>query len=195
MMTNWKRNIFLTAIPIGVITVGCLAAQDDMDSLIAEAQPRSADDEQRVNLRFVTLGDIDVAFDPEWDAYVGYEARKAAKSGYWEDIVRTRLFEDPLAIRFGMDSDGATDACTIEVAAGAEVLGEASVTVGLGLGESFGMLHRVESEDACDGDGFFFEETESGPFGLMSMCPSSCDSVLSAHKEGISVMLDVVIQG
>ncbi len=198
---NWKQRFLLAAVPLAAVTVGCIAAQDDPGELLEEdAQHRTWAGGNYVRLKIVsTHGTLMLPDDfSDVAADVAQAAREAAKGGMnLDDLVLPALHEEPIGVRMAVFKDGTADACTVDVATGSELLGKLPVQLQVTTTTDFGgfsVLQQVESEEACEGAGFFFEESEAGEFGQISMCPSSCDTVLTAEKEGAPVMVDVVIQ-
>lgn len=197
---NWKLRILLAALPLAAVTVGCVAAQDDPDALLEEdAQHRAWAGGNYVRLKIVSTQGMTMLpadFSQE-AAEVAQAAREAAKGGMdLDDLILPALYEEPIGVRLAVFEDGTSDACTVDVATGSNMLGELAVQLQITTTTDFGgvsVLNRVENEDACDGDGYFFDKTESGEFGQISMCPSSCDAVLTAEEKGVPVMVDVVI--
>lgn len=203
-MKNWKQRILVAAIPLAAVTVGCLAAQDDMDAVIGNELRDgefSGYEPRRIHVNLIDTENTKANLNSplEEAAIAAREALEMAREGgsHLDDLILVSLFEDPIGVGFGVDAEGSMDACTIDVAAGAEFLGEAAVHLQLTSGSEFGgfsIVKRVESEEACEGEaGFFFEETEEGPYGQISMCASSCDTMLSAQEAGAQMMVDVVV--
>ncbi|MEX1366639.1 MAG: hypothetical protein AB1Z98_26170 [Nannocystaceae bacterium] len=198
--SKWKHRVLLAVLPIAAVTVGCLAAQDDPNALLdAELQPRSWAGGQLVRVKLVgsagrPILQPDLAEDM---VYVAEAAREVAKGGLGlDDVILPAMYEQPIAVRMAILEDGSTDACTIDVPEGSEVLGELSIQLQVTTNTELGglsVLNRVEGAEACEGDGFFFQESELGELGQISMCPASCDTVDAAEELGASVMVDIVI--
>lgn len=199
-MKLWQRNLILTAIPIAVVTVGCVAAQDDMDSLVRDDVSRSANllVGKDLRLEVIEVGPGSVyADDNPYERIVGMFEGAIGGSDLYDDVILSALTEQAIGVAFDADKDGIANPCEINVALGSEALKDQTVTLYAthtnAIGELFTMEQR-ENEGACgDKAGFFFEEDESGPHGTMAMCPVSCDIVASSVAEGGRVAVEMVI--
>lgn len=204
-MKPWKHKLLVAALPLAAITVGCLAAVEDTDDLVADdAQFRHADP-QMLYLRISDPGfDWRVNEVMQEAALAAAEERAMIKEQHREqaganhridDLIYPALIQQNVGVAFSTDAEGAVDPCQISVPVGGGALSEHSVQ--LRSVDSFEGQHmamnRVESPDACEGAGFFFTAGESGEVDAMQLCPESCDVVASAAAEGAAVAMDVVI--
>ncbi len=197
-MKLWQRNSILAAIPIAVVTVGCVAAQDDMDSIAEQNVSRASSSlcNQDLRLEVIEVGPGSVFQDDDaYERVVGMI--EGAVGGIYDDVILSALTEQVIGVSFDADKGGVANPCEIKVAEGATALSDQVVTLYAthtnAVGELFKMEQR-EDEEACGGGaGFFFQEDESGPNGTMSMCPASCDVVASSAAEGGAVSVEIVI--
>ncbi len=203
-MKPWKRRMLIAAIPVAAVTVGCVAAQDDMDALAkSEIDQRNLDlsDLPLLELEILELGPGSVFNnnDEERAAEAAAQWAEYVAGGHaqYDDLTLSALTRERIAVAYGVDEEGASDPCQVTVAMGGEALAEHTVTLRgyhtNAPGELFVMEQR-EGEEACEGEsGFFFEETEAGTHGSIAMCPSSCDTFASSAEEGGAISLEVVI--
>lgn len=203
-MKLWKRNLIVAAIPIAAVTVGCVAAQDDMEALAKDDIERS-----ELNLSELPPLELEIIEIGPGSRHTQDEADRAAERAaawaeqiaaggyYYEDLILSALTDERIAVAFGTTEEGASDPCQITVAMGSDAL--AGQTVALrgyhtNAPEELFVMEQRESEEACEGgSGFFFEETEAGSHGAIAMCPSSCDNFASSAAEGGAIGLELVI--
>ena len=203
-MKLWKRNLIAAAIPIAAITVGCVAAQDDMDALAIDDMTNSAlrfSEAPVMRLKIIEIGPGSVFSDDEAE-------RAAERAEQWvehilggafryEDAILSALTHERIAVAFDVDKEGTSDPCQVTIAKGSEAVAEQTVTLRgyhTNAPEELFVMEQRESEEACeDGSGFFFDETEAGAHGAIALCPSSCDTFASAAAEGVAIGLEMVI--
>ncbi len=194
---RWKQLALLAAVPMLIGTAACDRSDDDVDALIdgPVAERWAGGRNVRLNLLTTQASQWNEPF-VDW-AMVMEAAKEAAKGNTDLDALILTAHETPVGVQLGTLEDGTSDPCTISIPEGSALLGEIPVQIQVTTNTEFGaraVLDRVESEEACEGDGFFFEETEAGEFGQMSMCASSCETVMAADEAGVAVMVDVVLR-
>ena len=202
-MKTWKRNLLRSAIPIAAITVGCVAAQEDIDALALD------DVENRSECLFHPNLEVEIVeIGPSAAARLSaddHEDRAEAMVEMWvhgeftpmEHIILSAITNERIGVTFGVDEAGQANPCQLRVPEGSAALGELGVSLrgydSNAPGEMLVMNQR-EGEDACgDEAGFFFVEGESGPYDTMAMCPASCDAVASSAAEGGTVAIEVIL--
>ncbi|MEO0459949.1 MAG: hypothetical protein AAF219_03825 [Myxococcota bacterium] len=148
----------------------------------------------------------------DWVAYVGYEARQAAKSDMilreidsvvlqaeLEVLLGTPGFEFATMSGFGGDPSDSIDPCTLEIRRGAEALmNHEFVLRATDFGGSFDkmVMTSVDEPDACaDRDGFFLEVDDTGVQRSAHLCPMSCERVREAVESNTDVRLEMLIYG
>lgn len=197
---QWKERLLYAALPLTAVTIGCVAAQDSDPLAGVEVQNRSWASGRFIELQIETTQGRTILGQVGNDDVTGellaliHELMEG--DDRLDDLILPALDSEPIGVRLAVFDDGSVDACSIDVAEGSAFLGELDVQLQVTAESEFGgfsVLNRVEGEEACEGPGYFFEETESGEFGQISMCPSSCDVLRSAEEAGSSVMVDIVV--
>lgn len=202
MKNGWKRRVLVAAIPIAAITVGCLAAQEDMDALIEDdAEFRTSVDPRLVRIRINDPGFGEILNNEAAQAAMQVwadikEAQKEGGSHHLDDLILSSLIDERIGVVFDRNSRGQVDPCTIDIAEGAEALGAYRVQLRAydsGAPGELRVMEAVESADSCDGDGFYFGEGEAGTASQISLCPESCDAIGGSAAEGNVVEMEMVV--
>lgn len=201
-MKLWKRNLVLSAIPIAAITVGCVAAQDDLGELARQDITHRWGCLSHPNLA-VEIVEVGPSVAERLDDD-DYEDRAEAAVEMWlagelqvDDFVLSAITNEQIGVAFGVDEGGTANPCQLNVPQGSAALGAVSVSLrGYDTnapGEMM-VMNQQESEEACGNEaGFFFVEDESGPFGTIAMCPSSCDALAGSAAEGGTIAVEVIL--
>ena len=197
---HWKERLLYAALPLAAVTVGCLAAQDEDPLAGVEVQNRSWASGRFIELQIETTKGTPfldrASIDDVTGELMALVTELIEGDHDLDDVIIPALDREPIGVRMAVFDDGSIDACSIDVAEGSAIFREIPVQLQITAESEFGgfsVLDRVESEDACEGPGYFFEETEAGEFGQISMCPSSCDALRSAEEAGSSVLVDIVV--
>ncbi|MCR9165644.1 MAG: hypothetical protein ACE37F_00535 [Nannocystaceae bacterium] len=195
---RWKQLSLIVALPMLFGAAACDQTDGDVDALIdgPVTQRWAGGNNVRLNLLSTHATRWN---EPFVDWAMVMEAAKESASGHadLDALILTAHHEAPIGVQLGSLEDGTSDPCTVSIPEGSALLGEIPVQIQVTTNTEFGaraVLNEVKNEDHCEGDGFYFEETESGEFGQMSMCPSSCETVLAADEAGMAVMVDVVLR-
>ena len=208
-MKPWKHKLLVAALPLAAITVGCLAAVEDVDDLVADDAEFRRAEPLRLDIRIADPGFSWQANDWQAEAAAAAheemaqqraEARErnreqAAGSMPIDDLIYPALVQENVGVAFSTDAEGTADPCKISVPVGGAALSEHQVQLRSvdSLSIETIVMDRVESAEACEGAGFFFGAGESGELDSMQLCPESCDSVASAAAEGAEIAMEVVI--